>query len=76
MNFVSTTNLFSLCPNLLILNTYVYKIVCGYYFVCVCGCVCVCVCLYYISMGRICEYNESAQCLTKWTEEDTKLLEE
>ena len=24
-------------------------------------------------MWRLCEYNEGAQCLSKWTERDTKL---
>ena len=29
-----------------------------------------------ISMWRLYEYNKGAQCLTKWTEQDTKLLKE
>ena len=29
-----------------------------------------------IYIWKLCESNESAQCLTKWKEQDTKLLKE
>ena len=52
-------------------SKFIYIYICIYIYI-----LCIYIYIYYICIWRLCEYNESAQYLTKWTEQDTKLWKE